>query len=167
MRAGEILALTWDRVDQDEGFIRLEPGTTKTGEGRQIPLMGDLPQVLEAWWLLTRSKYPNCPWVVHYRGRRVKSLYKRAWASACERTGLTGKLFHDFRRTAIRNMVRAGISEHVAMKISGHKTRSVFDRYDIVTEGDLKEAARRMNRQMSTVSSTATDWLEDKKQLAT
>jgi integrase len=161
MRPEEILSLTWDRVDQDEGFIRLEPGTTKNKEGRLIPFTGDLAMVLDAWWRHTRSKYPDCPWVVHYYGRQVKSV-KRAWATARSKAGLHGRIFYDFRRTGVRNMVRAGISEHVAMKISGHKTRSVFDRYDIVSETDLREAANRLADKMGTVSGTVDHQTLDK-----
>jgi integrase len=143
MRRGEILTLRWEQINLQRNVLRLEPGTTKNKKGRTVPLMGDLPDVLSQWRRETLLRWPSCPWVCHYEGQRLTRL-TRAWETACERVGLKGKLFHDLRRTAIRNMVRAGIPERVAMMISGHQTRSVFDRYDIVNERDLFEAAVRL-----------------------
>ena len=86
----------------------------------------------------------------HRNGREIKDYYT-AWKSACKRAGVTdangrAKIPHDFRRTAARNLVRAGVSENVAMKLTGHKTRSVFDRYDIVSNDDLIDATKRLAR---------------------
>jgi integrase len=79
------------------------------------------------------------------RGNPIDA-YHREWHRACRRAGLPGMIVHDFRRTAVRNMVRAGIPERVAMQLSGHKTRAIFDRYHIVSDGDLQEAARKPAR---------------------
>ena len=75
--------------------------------------------------------------------QKVESLLK-AFKRACENAGYPGRIPHDLRRSAVRQFVRQGITEGVAMKLTGHKTRSVFDRYNIVSEGDLRDAARRL-----------------------
>lgn len=144
MRAGEILMLRWEQLDLERGFLRLEPGTTKNGQGRLIPLVKAVSEVLWQWKKQILDHYPSCRWVCHYRGKRLLAVPTKSWRKACERVGLKGKLFHDLRRTAIRNMVRAGIPERVAMAISGHRTRSVFDRYDIVSHDDLDGARARL-----------------------
>lgn len=146
MRMGEVLRLRWEQIDLSEGLLRLEPGTTKSGRGRLIPLPAEVCVVLRQWKDQTSRRYPAAPWVCHYRGERLARIQKKLWDKICQRVGLNDKLFHDLRRTAIRNMVRRGISERIAMEISGHRTRSVFDRYDIVSEADIREARACMNQ---------------------
>ena len=136
-RGSEILWLCWPQVDLAHGEVRLWTGTTKNREGRTIFLEGELREVLEAMW---ERRAPGCEHVFHRNGRPIRSYYK-AWRKACERAGYPGMLFHDLRRTAVRNMIRAGVPERVAMAIAGIKTRAIFDRYHIVSEGDLREAA--------------------------
>jgi integrase len=143
----EIWPLQWPLVDFKASIVRLEPGTTKNDKGRIFPFTAELRQLLEAQRAKTdklqRKNGVIIPWVFHRDGRPIKE-FKRSWKTACKDAGLPGRIPHDFRRTAVRNLVRAGIPETVAMQMTGHKTRSVFDRYNIVDETDLFEAARKL-----------------------
>jgi integrase len=143
----EILPLQWRQIDFDAGEIRLDPGTTKNDEGRVFPITADLRELLENQRDLRdalRERGKICPWVFHRNGGRVMG-FKCSWAEACRLAGCPGRLLHDFRRNAVRNLVRAGVPERVAMQMTGHKTRSVFERYNIVSEGDLRAAAKKLD----------------------
>jgi len=141
LRIGEVLGLKWSQIDLVEGKLSLTPFQTKTETSRVVYLPPDLYRVLLEARRRHQAAYPASPWVCQRYGERLLEI-KRCWKQACERLGLEGRLVHDFRRTAVRNMTRDGIPEKVAMAISGHKTRSVFDRYNIVNEADLKVAAK-------------------------
>lgn len=153
----EALPLQWRQVDFEAGTVRLDPGTTKNGDGRVFVMTEELRAVLAAQRAYTdsvqRERGIICPWVFHRDGERIRD-FRHAWKTACMSAGLPGRIPHDFRRTAVRNMVRAGITERVAMRMTGHKSRSVFDRYDIVSEGDLIDAARKLDRAVEKLTGT-------------
>jgi hypothetical protein len=97
---------------------------------------------------------PTCPWVFFRDGGVQVRSFRDAWHTACAAAGLVFDKdkpyhrFHDLRRSGVRNLIRAGVPEVVAMRISGHKTRSIFDRYNIVSERDLQEAAQKLDAYM-------------------
>jgi integrase len=144
----EVLTLEWRQVDFAAGVVRLEPNATKNEEAREFPFAEhpDLQAVLtgqrdEADRLKRQGVI--CARVFHRDGKPIRSFYD-AWRAACRAAGCPGRIPHDFRRTAVRNLVRAGVSEKVAMTLTGHKTRAVFDRYDIVSGTDTREAVAKL-----------------------
>lgn len=153
----EVLPLEWRQVDFGAGEVTLDPGKTKNGEGRTFPMTRELREGLEQQRAITENLQRQlkivCPRVFHRSGRPIKS-FRVAFRTACREAGCPGRVLHDFRRTAVRNLVRAGIQERVPMQMTGHKTRSVFERYNIVSAGDLREAARRLDIAAGTISGT-------------
>src|SRR5262249_22726136 len=125
------------------GEIRLMKGQTKGKAPRTAPIYADMVYWLKFQREVRDQDFPDCPWVFHYLGRQV-GTHVKGWNGACEAAGLHGLHFHDLRRSAVRNMERAGIARNVAMAISGHKTEAVYRRYDIISSRDLKLAAVRM-----------------------
>ena len=143
-RLGEMRALEWRDVDLAGKIVRLRPAISKNKEGRVLPLSGELLEIVER---ANAKRRLDCSFVFHLAGQPIGD-FKRSWASACRRARVGKVLVHDLRRTAVRNMVRAGIPDRVAMTLSGHKTRSIFDRYNIVSEADLAEAAMRLQNHL-------------------
>jgi integrase len=93
-----------------------------------------------------RAQHPGTEYVfIDDAGLPVRQFNKQ-WDAACKRVGLEGMPFHDLRRTGVRNLTRAGVSQHIAMQISGHKAASVFRSYDVVDEADLLAAAQKLQR---------------------
>ena len=153
----EVLTLEWRQVDFKASEVRLDPETTKNRDGRVFPMTDDLCALLEA----RRTEHQR----LKLKGQIVPSVFFRmvatkrggpkeprpirafakAWAVACRAAGCPGRIPHDLRRTAVRNMVRRGVPERVAMQLAGHKTRSVFERYNIVSNGDLRNAATQLS----------------------
>jgi integrase len=167
----EILPLTWDRVDFAAGVVRLDVRQSKNGAGRSFPFdaMPELGAVLGRQKLAAdafQAIHGGRPrWVFFHldvapggapAGSPVRA-FDQAWRSACVRAGVSGRILHDFRRTAVRNLVRAAVSESVAMQLCGHKTRKIFDRYSIVSERDLREGVAKLAAQAEREAAAAAE----------
>jgi integrase len=153
MRRGEILELTWDWVDLKAGFIRLKDTDTKTDEARSIPIGRELREALRHLPVALDAQGKRVPYVFTRNGQRVKSI-KRVFTRVRQETGIMNTVFHDFRHTATTNLRRAGVDALTAMKITGHKTMAVFQRYNTIDEQDLIAAQHRMDTYMDTVGET-------------
>jgi len=139
-RKHEILDLSWNEVDLAGGVVRLAPDRSKTGVGRVLPLSKPLLAVLRR----RRAKGGTIDDQVFGRDGITVRVWRTAFRRACDAAGLPGRILHDCRRTAARNLVRAGVPERVAMSLTGHKTRCVFDRYNIVNERELFSAGEQL-----------------------
>jgi integrase len=155
-RKGEIKPLRWDQVDRKGREIRLK--SSKNGYGRVIPLEGTLLNIIENRWQKREVTFNNrqtymSPLVFHKKGEPVGD-FRKSWNKACELAGFPNKIFHDFRRTAARNFSRAQVPESVAMSITGHKTNSIYRRYNITNMDDKRNALLSTEEHLKSQSKT-------------
>lgn len=150
-RKSEVLGLRWLNVDFDAGTLRLEPGTTKNREGRTFPFsaLPPLEDLLQHQRERTDAVEKETGQIVthvfHRDGEPIRAM-RKAWNKAAKRAGLEGAWFHDLRRTAVRNLERAGVPRSVATELTGHKTESVYRRYAIADEAALQEGVEKLAR---------------------
>ncbi len=147
MRKGEIAHLTWDMLDRSgtPWVLRIPAAITKNRTGRTLGLEGEVRAIMEGRLRVRRF---DCPLIFHREckgkpGQPITDFWD-VWRNALQAAGLpAGRLFHDLRRSAVRTLIRAGVDETTAMKVSGHKTRSMLLRYNIVTERETADALLR------------------------
>ncbi|MGA2404858.1 MAG: tyrosine-type recombinase/integrase, partial [Syntrophobacteraceae bacterium] len=134
---------------------------------RTVYLDAELKEIFRAQWEARKAGGVLRSYVfLNETGTDKIRDFRGSWDAACIEAKISRRLFHDLRRTSIRNMVRAGIPERVAMMISGHKTRSIFDRYNIVSESDLELAASRQEAYLNSVTGTKTGTVTEMKKRA-
>ncbi len=159
----EILPLEWRQVDWTGRVVRLDPGTTKNREGRSFPFTSAIESLLREQ-LVDHERLKKegriVPLVFHRDGERIRDI-RGAWETACGLAGCPGRIPHDFRRTAVRNLERAGVPRSAAMAMVGHKTESIYRRYAIVDAGVLRDAAAKIDSAAGGISGT-TSGLEGK-----
>jgi integrase len=147
MRKGEIASLRWEDVDGDVISLRAE--NAKNGEARLIPLEGELLELIERRKAVRQVKVNGLVmmsgFIFHREGEPIRE-FGRSWATACRMAGVPGRLFHDLRRSAVRDLIRAGVSQDVAMSISGHRSPAMFKRYNITDERDQRQALQQVQQ---------------------
>ena len=149
-RKSELLKMHVRQVDLLNRTITLDPGTTKNDDAREVTMTQEVFDLLAACVV---GKQPEDFVFTRKNGKPVRDFHE-SWEKLCIAAGVPGLLLHDLRRSAVRNMIRRGVPERVAMAISGHKTRTVFERYNIVSPSDLREAARKIEQGKQDVSKT-------------
>ena len=152
-RKGELQSLTWRDVNREAKTVLLRSEHSKNKEPRLLPLTGELETIMDRRWQARILQYADgiaglAQFVFHCDGQPIGD-FRKAWATASKVAEMPGILFHDLRRSAVRNMDRSGVGQAVAMKITGPKTLSVYQRYRIVSESDIREA---LERTQATVS---------------
>jgi integrase len=135
-RKGEILSLEWRDVQLDSIHLRAE--NSKERETRTLALEGELMNIIER-----RREKRSGPLVFHNGTGAPVVDFRKCWRTACKMAGCPGRLFHDLRRSGVRDLIRAGTAPHIAMSISGHKTDSMLRRYAIISEADQRAGLRR------------------------
>jgi integrase len=168
-RKGELLSRQWRHADFNDEILRLEPGETKNNLGREFPFTAGLREVLMAQRKYVREIERRTgriiPWVFCLpNGDRIGD-FRKAWASTCRAAGVPGRLVHDFRRTAVRNLERAGVPRSSGMKLTGHKTLAVYDRYAITDRGMLEHAAQKLDA-LHAAEAERLDAAENRKSIA-
>jgi integrase len=127
------------------GTVTLRAENAKNKRPLMLPLKGELLAIIRRAW---DARRPECPFVFHRDGRKIRD-FRKSWAKAHKAAGLDAVLVHDMRRSCARNLVRSGVPERVALAVTGHRTRSIFDRYNIVAESDLEAAMARVSDYVS------------------
>ena len=146
-RKAELLEMKCSQVDLLHNTVSLYSGETKNGEPRLVYLTDECRLLVTE---LRKSKQPEDFVLTRENGQPIRDL-RGTWAALTKEAKLPGRLLHDFRRSAVRNMIRRGVPQKTAREISGHKTDSVFNRYNIVSEADLQDAARKIEAGAKTV----------------
>jgi integrase len=160
-RKGEAGSLTWSMIEDDS--LRIPGRITKNGKDRVLPLVGELGEIIERRQLARRIKVDGtsttklCDLVFHRNGAPVREL-RKSWKTATRKAGCPGLLLHDLRRSACRNLRRAGVPEQVAMQVSGHRTTSIFQRYSL-TKGSNELVTACLDSQENTRRSRAWEHL--------